>query len=81
MFVERFRQAFRLDQIEGRLEEPDAGLWEFTVDSVGASATYVDGDPGHPLDGVLLELDDDLCVVRTMDEAGQWHDSSWAEVL
>ncbi len=57
------------------------GFWSFAIDGDGPSATYLDPDPGHPLDAEAVAFDDGDCTVLVTDESGAWEESSLAEVL
>lgn len=58
------------------------GQWQFKLDANGPLATYVDPDPGHPLDGEVYRFTDaDCTVLKTFGSEGMWQETTLAKLF
>jgi len=60
-------------------EGASGGVWEFTIDQKTPIATYSDNDPGHPLNGDVIDFFEDECVIRKFAN-GAWTTGSFADL-
>ena len=60
----------------------NVGVWQFDLASgTGVRATYLDSDPGHPLNGRFWVLTENDCNCFTMNGNAEWMDASLEDVL
>jgi hypothetical protein len=57
------------------------GYWHLQLMNDMPTATYVDPDPNHPLDGQGFTFAEDDCAAFVMDLGGKWYSSTLAEAL
>jgi hypothetical protein len=51
----------------------NVGFWDFQIGKgIGPSATYMDADPGHPLNGFTHTFDDSECKAWVLGEDLEW---------